>query len=230
MRSVLIFGGAGEIGSSIKRVLERLNFKVLISDIKGPGDREDFIIADASCEADVKRAVNIANDRLKSLDVVINCQGLYELNKIEKTQAETWDKLMNVNAKSIFLVCKYVIPQMKLQKSGYIINLASMAGLRGREGQSAYCASKFAVVGLTDSLFEELKGTGVRITAVCPTLVNTKFLTERVKVYSSETEKILKPNDVARVIAELVTSSPRVLRKVVEMDIEIKINKIYRKK
>lgn len=230
MRTALIFGGAGEIGSSIKKVLERLRFKVLVADIKGPTESEDFIISDATSEADVKRVIALANERLKGLDVVINAQGIYELNKIEKTETDTWDKVLNINAKSVFMVCKNVIPQMKLQKNGYIINIASMAGLRGREGQSAYCASKFAVVGLTESLFEELKGTGVRITAVCPTSVNTKFLKDNVRFYSSEAEKVLQPNDVARVVAELVTSHPRVLRKTVSLDIELEIDKLHRKK
>jgi len=230
MRSAIIFGGAGEIGSSIKRVLEQLKFKVLVADVKGPTESEDFLISDATSETDVKRVIALANERLKGLDVVINAQGVYELNKIEKTVAETWDKILDVNAKSVFLVCKTVIPQMKQQKKGYIINIASMSGLRGREGQSVYSASKFAVVGLTDSLFEELKGTGVRITAVCPTSVDTKFLKNNVRFYSSEAEKILKPNDVARVVAELVTSHPRVLRKTVTLDIELEIDKLHRKK
>ena len=230
MRSALIFGGAGEISSSIKKFLERLSFKVLIADIKGPTEDEDFIIADATKEADISRVVGLANERLKGLDVVINAQGVYELNQITKTENEVWDKVLNVNAKSVFMVCKSVIPQMKLQKNGYIVNIASMAGLRARAGQSVYCASKFAVVGLTEALFEELKGTGVRITAVCPTSVNTKFLKNSVRFYNSEAEKILHPDDVARVVAELVTSHPRVLRKVVPLDIELEIDKLHRKK
>lgn len=230
MRSALIFGGAGEISSSIKKFLERLNFKVLVADIKGPTEDEGFIISDATKEADIKRVVGLANERLKGLDVVINAQGIYELNQITKTENDVWDKVLDVNAKSVFMVCKSVIPQMKLQKNGYIVNIASMAGLRGRAGQSVYCASKFAVVGLTESLFEELKGTGVRITAVCPTSVNTKFLKNSVRFYNSEAERILHPDDVARVVAELVTSHPRVLRKVVALDIELEVDKLHRKK
>ena len=230
MKTALIFGGAGEIGSSIKQVLEKVGYEVLISDIKGPTDKDYFIIGDATSELDVKRVISIARDRVKDIDVVVNAQGFYELNKIDKTEPEIWDKLMNINAKSVFLVCKSIIPYMKLRKKGYIVNIASMAGLRGREGQSAYCASKFAVIGLTESLFEELKGTGVRITAVCPTSVNTKFLKNSVRFYGSEAEKILRPNDVARVVAELVTSHPRVLRKVVPLDIELEIDKLNRKK
>ena len=230
MKTALIFGGAGGIGSSIKRVLEGLKFKVLVADVKGSGDKEDFVIADATSEMDIKRVLDVANERLGNIDVVINAQGVYELNKIEKTEVERFDKVMSVNLKSVFLVCKNVLSQMKQRKKGYIVNIASMAGLRGRAGQSVYCASKFGVVGLTDSLFAELKGTGVRVTAVCPTMVNTKFLKETVRVYASETEKVLRPSDVARVVAELVTSHPRVLRKTVTLDIELEFNKLNRKK
>jgi len=230
MKTALIFGGSGEIGQGIKRVLEGLKFKVVTADLKGTGDREDQILCDATSEADVKRAIALANERLGKIDVVINAQGIYALDKIEKTAPEVFDRVVAVNLKSVYLVCKNILPQLKQQKSGYIVNIASMAGLRGRAGQSVYCASKFAVVGLTESLFEELKGTGVRATAVCPTSVDTKFLKGTVRVYASEREKILRPNDVARVIAELVTSHPRVLRKVVSLDIALEIDKLHRKK
>ena len=230
MKSAIIFGGSGGIGTGIKKYLERLGYKVLIADLKGPVDSEGFVPCDATSEDDIKRVLSLANERLGNISVVINAQGIYELNKIEKTDSDRWDKVMDINAKSVFLVCKNVLPQLKQQRKGYIINIASMAGLRGREGQSVYCASKFAVVGLTESLYEELKGTGVRVTAVCPTSVNTEFLTKNVRFYQSEAEKILQPEDVARVVGELVTSGAHVLRKVVSLDIELEIDKLHRKK
>jgi len=230
MKSAIIFGGSGGIGTGIKKYLERLGYKVLIADLKGPVDSEGFVPCDATSEDDIKRVLSLANERLGNISVVINAQGIYELNKIEKTDADRWDKVVDINAKSVFLVCKNVLPQLKQQRKGYIINIASMAGLRGREGQSVYCASKFAVVGLTESLYEELKGTGVRVTAVCPTSVNTEFLTKNVRFYQSEAEKILQPEDVARVVGELVTSGAHVLRKVVSLDIELEIDKLHRKK
>ena len=230
MNTAVVFGGNGEIGRAITKVLKDLKFDVVVADLKIKKNDPDSIEADLTLQSDVKRALRFAHDRLGKVEVVVNCQGFYHLSKIEKTDADAFNKLIDINLKSVFLVCKEVIPTMKMQKKGYIINLASMAGLRGREGQSAYCASKFGVVGLTESLFEELKGTGVRISAVCPTSVNTGFLKDKVKIYSNESEKILKPHDVARVIAELVTSHPRVFRKIVDLDIEISIDKVHRMK
>ena len=105
-----------------------------------------------------------------------------------------------------------------------------MAGLRGKRGESAYCASKFGAMGLTDTLFEELRGTGVRVTAVCPTSVDTPFLNKAIELSQEELEKVLKPLDIGRIVGELVTSHPRVLRKVVPIEIELEIDKLEKKR
>jgi len=232
MKSVIIFGGSGGIGSAITQTLKHLGFAVAIADIR-PTDTKvaDFFIpTNATREVDIKRAISTAQEKFGSIDVVINCQGVYFVDKIENTPVEEFDKMIDTNLRSVFLVCKNVVPLMKFKKSGYIVNLASMAGLRGKAGEGAYCASKFGVVGLTDALFEELKGTGVRVTAVCPTSVDTPFLNKAVELSEEELEKILRPSDIGRIVGELVTSHPRVLRKIVPIEIEIEIDKLKKKK
>lgn len=231
-KSVLIFGGAGGIGGAIHLALSHLGFKTVIADINEPkGESARYYIAcDVDKEEDVKRAIAFTQEKTGSLDVVINCQGIYTLDLLEETDLLTFEKMININLKSIFIVLRNIVPVMKWQNRGHIINIASMAGLRGRAGQSAYCASKFGVVGLTEAIYEELKGSNVHISAVCPASVDTPLLHSQVKLTKEEEDKILKPDDVARVIAEVLTSNPRVYRKIIPIDIDIDIDKLENKR
>jgi len=232
MKSMLIFGGSGSIGQAIATAASKVGYLVVLADIKEPCDGDDFeyIATDATCEAQVKKAVLFTLERTGKLDVVVNCQGEYKVDRIEKTSVDELDKLLEVNLKSVFLVCKSAVPILKWQKNGYIINVASMAGLRGKRGETAYCASKFAVVGLTDALFAELQGSGVRVTAICPSSVQTPFVEKSVKLSETDKAKILQPEDIAGVVIELVSSSPRMMRKVVPIEIEGDIDKLEKMK
>jgi len=170
MKSMLIFGGTGQIGLSIAQAASQAGYFVVLADIKKPNVQDDFefIAIDATSEVQVKKAILFMLEKTSKARCGCQLPRRYKVGRIEKTSPEELDKLLEVNLKSVFLVCKGVVPIMKWQKNGYIVNIASMAGLRGKQGETAYCASKFAVVGLTDALFQELQGTGVRISAVCP--------------------------------------------------------------
>jgi NAD(P)-dependent dehydrogenase (short-subunit alcohol dehydrogenase family) len=209
-------------------VLEQFGYEIVIADLEKVGG-EHSIQCNATDEADVKKTLDYCKDHFNGIDVVVNCQGIFSVARIENTSEEIFDKMVDVNLKSVFLVCKNAIPIMKWRKEGYIVNLASMAGLRGKKGEGAYCATKFGVVGLTEAIFEELRGTGVRISAVCPSSVDTSLLKNEVKLSRFELEKVLKPEDIARIVAELVTSNPRVLRKIVPVEVALVIDKLNRK-
>lgn len=232
MKSAIVFGGSGGIGSEIAKTLKSLGYGVVSCDIHElEGFHSDYFIeADLTSEAEVKRAISFVHDKFGSIDVAINAQGAYELNLLENTSKQRFDEIINVNLKSVFLVCKNLAPLMKWQKRGYIVNIASMAGLRGKAGESAYCASKYAVVGLTEAIHEEIKGTGARITAVCPASVHTRFLTDEVEIDEREAQQVLRPIDIARVIGELVSSDKRVVRTIIPIDTELNIDKISKKK
>ena len=233
MKSALVFGGSGGIGTAICSELMDLNYKVVVADRRAPkeGQADFFVACDATQAADVKRAISFTQNNFGSIDVVVCAQGAYLLEGIEETSYEKWQKIIATNLNSVFLICKNIIPLMKWQRDkGYIVNIASMSGLRGRAGKSAYCASKFGVIGLTEALFEELRGTGVRITAICPASVDTALTNNKHLLKREEIEKILQPEDVARTVGELVTSNRRILRKRVELEIEEWIDKYSRLK
>ena len=231
-KTALIFGGSGGMGQAIAKEISLGGFNVFVADRKKPEGRAigHFIPTDATAESDVKRAILYVEKEFGSLDVVINCQGIYLVDSIEEIDESEWDRVLSVNLKSVFLVCKNVLPLMKWRKGGYIVNIASMSGLEGKRGHTVYAASKFGVVGLTESLFEELKGTGVRITAICPASVDTDFLHNQVRLSALEKEKLLAPGDIARVVTELITSSDRIRRKTIPIEIDLDIDKLARKK
>jgi len=227
MKVALVCGGSGSIGQAIVKTLEFLNFKTVICDIKEPRRKTDFFVnADLTSEISVKKVISYTNDKFGRIDVLVNCQGAYLLDRIENTDPDQYRSMMSTNSTSVFLTCKYVIPLMKWQKSGYIVNIASMSGLIGAAGKTAYCASKFAVVGLSECLNEELRNTDVRISAVCPASVDTKLTGNENLLTKKEIEKLLKPEDVARVVAELVTSKARVRRVIVPIEGSLKLDKL----
>lgn len=233
MKSALVFGGSGGIGSAITNELKHLGYKVVVADKRGPeeGLADKYVICDATQEADVRRALTFTQQNYGSVDVVVNSQGVYLLDGFEQTTSEKWQKIIDVNLTSVFLVCREAVPLLKWQRDGgYIVNIASMSGVHGKAGKSAYCASKFGVIGLTESIFEELKGSNVRISAVCPASVDTALTNNKHLLKKEEIEKILQPDDVARAVGELVESPKRVLRKRVELEIELQVDKYQRLK
>ncbi len=232
MKSAIVFGGSGAIGSRVAKDLKKDGYGVIVADVVEPKrDTGDFFVTcDVTNEVDVKRAILYVQEKFGSLDVVINCHGMYIVEPLENTELHIFQKMLDVNLKSAFLIFRSAIPIMKWQKRGYVISIASMAGLRGKRGQSAYCASKFGLVGLTEAIYEELKETNVRVTAVCPSSVDTTLLHKQVSLPNEDIEQLLKPEDVSKVVMALVNSNPRVRQKIVPIEITHDIDKLERKR
>jgi 3-oxoacyl-[acyl-carrier protein] reductase len=232
MKAAIVFGGSGAIGSRVAKDLKKDGYGVVVADVVEPKrDTGDFFVTcDVTNEVDVKRAILYVQEKFGSLDVVINCHGMYVVEPLENTELHIFQKILDVNLKSAFLIFKSTIPVMRWQKRGYVISIASMSGLRGKRGQSAYCASKFGLVGLTEAIYEELKGTNIRVTAVCPSSVDTTLLHKQVNVSSEDIDQLLKPEDVSRVIMALVNSNPRVKQKIVPVESTHDIDKLERKR
>ena len=114
----------------------------------------------------------------KRLDYLINNAGFALQATIEETTNEQWDKIMNINAKAPFLLCKEAIPQLKMSKHGTIINISSVVGHKGYINQAAYTASKHALTGFTKVLAKELQPYGIRVHLISPGGVYTDMVKE----------------------------------------------------
>lgn len=145
--------------------------------IRETGGNAETIVADVSEPADVNGFVDRTIERFGGVDVLHNNAGIpQESTPVEDVTEETWETIQQVNLKSVFLGAKAVVPQMKEQGSGVIINTASTAGIRPRTGLSAYAAAKGGVITLTKQLAHELADAGIRVNAVCPVATDTDML------------------------------------------------------
>jgi meso-butanediol dehydrogenase/(S,S)-butanediol dehydrogenase/diacetyl reductase len=129
---------------------------------------------------DAERLVAEAAARLGGLDILVNNAGVLVGGPIEQLTEAQWDRMMAVNVKGVFLMTRAALPRLRPRGAGAIVNIASIAGKTGRAYTAAYAASKFAVVGLTQALAQELGPANIRVNAVCPGLLRTTMWTEGV--------------------------------------------------
>jgi len=119
--------------------------------------------------------VDAVVNKLGGLDVLVCNAGVVHISPVERLTEEAFDLTMAVNVKGVFLACKAAIPVLKGRPGASIINIASVAGKNGAPGMAHYCASKFAVIGFTNSLAKELARVGVRANAICPGILRTQM-------------------------------------------------------
>lgn len=137
-------------------------------------------------------------------DVLVNNAGIGGFGAIHELSDQVWDDTLDTNLRGAFLCSRAVAPQMIRQRSGYIINISSLAGKNFFAGAAAYCASKWGLMGLSKCMAEDLRGYGIRVTAICPGSVHTEFSPHAGK----DPNKMLQPEDVARTVGWLLDQSP----------------------
>jgi NAD(P)-dependent dehydrogenase (short-subunit alcohol dehydrogenase family) len=187
----LISGGARGMGAAEARLFAREGARVVIgdvleaegkaveADVAATGGQAVFVPLDVTREADWERAVALAVDRFGKLDVLVNNAGIGAAGRIEDTSAEAWDRVMEVNAKGVFLGTRAAIPAMRRAGGGSIVNISSQLGLVGMEDSSPqYTASKGAVRLLTKTTALQYARDGIRANSVHPGPIVTP-MTER---------------------------------------------------
>lgn len=165
-------------------------------------DRLQTLRVDVTDPADVQRLADTVLQRHGRVDVVVNNAGVGHFGPVEELTPEAWDAMMAVNLKGPFLVCRAFVPALKRQRAGHLIQIASVAGLTVFAGGAGYCASKWGLMALTETLILELKPYEVKVSVICPGSVQTEFGGTPPKPYS------LRPDDVAEVVLQ-VAAAPR---------------------
>lgn len=189
---VVIITGAGRgIGRAAAELFAQEGARLVLVDINaesgaavaeeiGSGGHEAiFVKTDLTDTAQVKHMVELAMQTYGRIDVLYNNAGINHFGKLAVVDEATWDKVMAVNVKSVFLTCKYVLPIMVAQKQGTIINTGSAASLVGLANLPAYTASKGAVLQLTRTIALDYAKDGIRANALCPGVTATE-MTEQV--------------------------------------------------
>jgi NAD(P)-dependent dehydrogenase (short-subunit alcohol dehydrogenase family) len=176
-RVAVITGGTGGIGRAITKAFLEAGAKVVVWDLHVPSDLAPGVagyVADATDETAVHNALSETMNAFGHIDILVNAAGLVGVEVLmEELTLAQWRTVMDVNLTSTFLCARAVIPGMRAQDYGRIINLASNAGKDCNPYQSAYSSAKAAVIGLTKSLGRELADTGIRVHAVSPALIET---------------------------------------------------------
>ena len=186
-RTVVITGGSRGIGAAIARVFHRAGERVLIASrtdtglAKELGSGAHFQRCDVVRLQDLRELMREALDWTGRLDVLVNNAGISDWKTLAEVDENFWQRMMDVNLKSTFFACQAAAPHFK--NGGSIINISSLAGKRGSANNAVYCAAKFGINGITQSLAKELGPKGVRVNAVCPVYVETDGL---VKALSTE--------------------------------------------
>jgi len=140
------------------------------------------------------------------IHILINNAGLGFSALFEDLKVEQWHQLFDTNVNGIFYTTRLVLPQMKMIKEGHIINISSIAGNTGIETLSAYCATKFAVRGLSQALYKEVRSYGVKVTCIYPGSVQTNFFDEIESIDANKS--MMQPEDIASTILHCLASSP----------------------
>jgi NAD(P)-dependent dehydrogenase (short-subunit alcohol dehydrogenase family) len=183
---IVITGASGNLGSALAKAfasagarLALLDISVerldgVLDDVPGASSHKLLAPVDMTVEGSVKEAVAAIVDGFGRIDVLLNVAGGYRAGTpVHETKLEDWEFMLALNARSVFLACKEVVPHMLRQGQGKIINIGARPGIKGIAGGAAYSASKSAVIRLTESMAAELRSKEINVNCIIPGTMNT---------------------------------------------------------
>lgn len=188
------------------------NLEKVASELQEFDVRVSAAVADVSDLESVTHAVEHIKADLGSFDILINNAGTAKFGGFLELAPDEWEKIIQVNLMGVYNVTRVVLPDMIEKKSGDIINVSSTAGQKGAPVTSAYSASKFAVLGLTESLALEVRKHNIRVTALTPSTVATD-LAKETNLISGDPENVMHPEDLAEFMVAQLKLHPRVFVK-----------------
>jgi len=216
-KTALVTGSTRGIGKAIARKLALLGAGVSLcgrdkdalaackEELLRSGARVHAQAADVTRRADVIALVDSTENELGPISILVNNAGMGMFGPVQEKSEQDWDLVMSTNLKSVFLVSGAVAPLMIRRKSGDIINISSLAGKNTFAWGGLYCASKWGLQGLTGCMAEDLRGHGIRVSAICPGSVATEFAGRGPK----DASRVLTAEDVAHAVAMVALQGPQ---------------------
>ncbi|MFT3919470.1 3-ketoacyl-ACP reductase [Cloacibacterium sp.] len=221
-KNALVTGGGRGLGKAVAVALanEGVNvgitgrneesLKTTVAELEKLGVKAAYSVFDVEEMAQVEQGVASIASQLGSIDILINNAGVGDFGSFEEMPVETWEKVMKVNLFGVYYVAKAVLPYLKQNKEGDIVNVASTAGLKGAPNMSAYCASKAAVISLSQSLMAELRKFNIRVITLTPSTIATDMSIEG-GLTDGNPEKVLQPEDFAEWVRDILKMNRRAM-------------------
>ena len=223
-KNALITGAGKGIGKAVAIALAKEGVNVILmartqsdldevaKEVNALGVKSMTVTADVADITSVNTAVEKALAEFKTIDILVNNAGIAAFGKFLELEPSTWENIIKVNLMGTYYVTRAVLPNMIERQMGDIINISSTAGLNGNAMTSAYSASKFAVLGLTDSLMQEVRKHNIRVTALTPSTVATNMAKE-LKLTDGNPDKVMQAEDMAELIIAQLKLNRRVFIK-----------------
>ncbi|WP_078427373.1 3-ketoacyl-ACP reductase [Alkalihalobacterium alkalinitrilicum] len=223
-KTALITGSGKGIGKAVAIALAKegvnvglfarteADLKRVAAEMEGLGVKVAYATGDVASLEEVERAVEALASELGSFDILINNAGTGKFGGFLDLSPDEWKNMIDVNLMGAYYVTRTVLPQLIEKNGGDIINIASTAGQKGAPVTSAYSASKFGLLGLTESLALEIRKHNIRVSALTPSTVATE-LAFKENLTDGNPEKVMQPEDLAEFIVAQLKLHPRVFIK-----------------
>ena len=192
-----VSGAASGMGEAIARLFAREGAAVALIDVQtakgraiaeqicADGNRAAFIECNVAREEDVRASIEETVSEFGGLSIIVNCAGIVQVRLLHELDEADWDRLMNINVKSIFLAIKHGLAHLKRNPRSYVVNIGSIGSFIGQATTPAYTTSKGAVLSLTQSIALDYAIDGVRCNCVCPGITDTPMLREHLNKTSN---------------------------------------------
>ena len=222
-KTALVTGGGRGLGKAVALALaaegvnvaitgrNENNLKSVVAEIESKGVKSSYSVFDVTDKKQVFASLEKLQNDFGKLDILINNAGIAAFGGILEMDDEQWEDIVKTNLFGPYYVVKAVVPGMVEKKSGDVVNISSTAGLKGNALTSAYSASKFGLIGMSESMMFELRKQNIRVTTLTPSTISTDMAKTDLKITDGNPEKVLQPEDFAELVVDLLKLNKRAM-------------------
>ena len=222
-KTALVTGGGRGLGKAVALALaaegvnvaitgrNENNLKSVAAEIESKGVKSSYSVFDVTDKKQVFISLEKLQNDFGKFDILINNAGIAAFGGILEMDDEQWEDIVKTNLFGPYYVVKAVVPGMVEKKSGDVVNISSTAGLKGNALTSAYSASKFGLIGMSESIMFELRKQNIRVTTLTPSTISTDMAKTDLKITDGNPEKVLQPEDFAELVVDLLKLNKRAM-------------------
>ena len=222
-KTALVTGGGRGLGKAVALALaaegvnvaitgrNENNLKSVVAEIESKGVKSSYSVFDVTDKKQVFTSLEKLQNDFGKFDILINNAGIAAFGGILEMDEEQWEDIVKTNLFGPYYVVKAVVPGMVEKKSGDVVNISSTAGLKGNALTSAYSASKFGLIGMSESMMFELRKQNIRVTTLTPSTISTDMAKTDLKITDGNPEKVLQPEDFAELVVDLLKLNKRAM-------------------